>query len=245
MVTGDHKGTAFSVGKELGIVRDESEVITGDDLLYLSKEELSSRISRIRVFARVTPEQKLLLTKFYQERGEVVAVTGDGINDAPALQSADIGVAVGSGTEVTKSAADLVILDDNFETIVAAIEEGRTILGNIRKVIVYLLSNSLDELLLIGGALATGLALPLNALQILFVNFFSDSFPALAFGFERGVDGLGEKPRKLNASLMDRELKFLILVIGSLTSAMLFCFYYVLLRYGFPPDLVKTFVFAS
>ena len=245
IVTGDHLGTALSVARELEIVKNENELLTGDDLVHLNHEELKNMLTHINVFARVTPEQKLMLTKLFREIGAVVAVTGDGINDAPALAAADIGVAVGSGTDVTKNQADLVILDNNFETIVAAIEEGRTILDNIRKVIVYLLSDSLDELLLIGGALLAGIALPLNALQILFVNFFSDSFPALAFAFERGIDNLGASPRKLDRNLFDRQMRFLILGIGFLTSAFLFALYFMLLRAGFEGDIVRTFIFAS
>jgi len=186
-------------------------VLTGDDLIYLTREELEVRSREATLYARVTPEQKVMIAKLYQERGEVVAVTGDGINDAPALHVADIGVAVGSGTDVAKSAADLIILDDNFETIVAAIKEGRRILHNIRKVIIYLLSDSLDEIFLIGGALLVGVAIPINALQILFINLFSDSFPAIAFAFEDGIDDLGNHPHKLHKNLFDREMKFFIL----------------------------------
>lgn len=245
MVTGDHQGTALAVARELDMVQGKNEILTGNDIMHLDREALKSRLAYANVFARVTPEQKLMLTELFRETGAVVAVTGDGINDAPALAVADIGVAVGSGTDVTKDQADLVILDNNFETIVAAIEEGRTILDNIRKVIVYLLSDSLDEILLIGGALFAGIALPLNALQILFVNFFSDSFPALAFAFERGIDGLGKKPRKLDKNLFDRQARFLILGIGFLTSAFLFVLYFMLLRAGFDGDIVRTFIFAS
>jgi Ca2+-transporting ATPase len=245
IVTGDHKGTAEAVARDLGLVDGKGAVLTGDDLNYLKKEEWLARAGEVTVYARVTPEQKVLITKLYQEQGKIVAVTGDGINDAPALNQADIGVAVGSGTDVAKNAADLIILDDNFETIVAAIEEGRRILDNIRKVMVYLLSNSLDELLLIGGSLLFGLALPLNALQILFVNFFSDSFPAIAFAFEKGVDGLGSSPRKLHKNLFDRKVRFLIMVIGVFTSLLLFLLYAYLLYAGFPEDLVRSFIFAT
>ena len=172
IVTGDHEGTAFAVAKELGIAESENDILRGEDLERLSEEELNSQLDHVRVFARVTPEQKLMLAQLYQKKGEVVAMTGDGINDAPALAAADIGIAPGSGTDVAKNQADLVILDDNFETIVAAIEEGRTILADIRKVIIYLLSDSFDELLIIGGSLLMGLSLPLNALQILFVKSY-------------------------------------------------------------------------
>jgi len=245
IVTGDHRGTAEAVGRELGMIDGKGAVLTGDDLKHLSEEELLNRADRATIYARVSPEDKLMLTKLYKKKGEIVAVTGDGINDAPALKEADIGVAVGSGTDVTKSAADLILLDDNFETLVAAIEEGRRVLDNIRKVIIFLLSNAFDELLLIGGSLLAGIALPLNALQILLVNFFSDSFPAIALAFEKGIDGLGEKPRKLDKNLFDREMKFLILVIGVFTSALLFGLYYFLLRSGFDSEMVRSFIFAS
>lgn len=245
IVTGDHQGTAEAVARELGMVDGKGAVLTGDDMSHLSEEALYERAGEVAVFARVTPEQKTKLVELYQRRGEVVAVTGDGVNDAPALKRADIGVAVGSGTDVAKDAADLVLLDDNFEIIVAAIEEGRKIIGNIRKVIVYLLSDAFDELFLIGGALIVGVALPLNALQILFVNFFSDSFPAIAFAFEEGVDDFGKRPRRLSGNIFDRPMKMLIFVIGASTSALLFFLYLFMLKYGFDPDLTRTFIFAS
>ena len=245
IVTGDHRGTAEAVARELGMVDGKGAVITGDDIMYLSKEELEARSREATLYARVTPEQKVMIVKLYQGRGEVVAVTGDGINDAPALHAADIGVAVGSGTDVAKGAADLIILDDNFETIVAAIKEGRRILHNIRKVIVYLLSSSFDELFLIGGALLLEVAMPINALQILFVNFLADSFPAIAFAFEDGIDDLGNRPQKLHKNLFDREMKFFILVFGILSSVFLFVLYIVLLKMEFAEELVRTFIFAS
>lgn len=245
IVTGDHKGTAEAVARDLGMIDGKGAVLTGDDLNYLTKEELYNRASEVSVYARITPEQKVMITGLYKSRGEVVAVTGDGVNDAPALQIADIGVAVGSGTDVAKSAADLVLLDDNFETIVLAIEEGRRILDNIRKVIIYLLSNIFDLLLLIGGALAFGVSLPMNALQILYVNFFTDSFPAIGFAFEKGVDGLGIRPRRLHRDLLDRQVRFMVFVIGVFTSILLLVLYISLLRWGYDENLVRSFIFAA
>lgn len=245
IVTGDHKGTAEAVARELGLVDGKGVVLTGEDIRGLSKEELYARAGDITVYARVTPEQKVMIAKMYKEKGEIVAMTGDGVNDAPALDAANIGVALGSGTDVTKSAADLVILDNNYETIVAAIEEGRHTFDNIRKVIVYLLSNSLDSLFLIGGSIIAGLALPVSAIQILFVNFFSDSFPAIAFAFEKNIDGLGHKPRKVSGNLFDTQMKLLILGIGATTSALLFVIYFFLIKMGFDLDLIKTFIFAT
>lgn len=244
IVTGDHKGTADAVGREVGILKKGDQVITGVEMTKLRPKELAESLDKIRVFARVTPEQKVEILNLYQQRGDIVAMTGDGVNDGPALKAADIGVAVGSGTEVAKGASDLIILDDNFETIVAAIEEGRRILGNIRKVIVYLLSDALDGLILIGGSIVAGLALPINALQILFVNFFSDSFPAIAFAFEPGADGTSRGPGK-KPSVFDTQMKILILGVGAGTSALIFALYVLLLRLGYPAEIVKTFIFAS
>ena len=146
---------------------------------------------------------------------------------------------------MTKQASDLIILDNNFATIVAAIFEGRKIVGNVRKVIVYLFSSVLDELFLIGGSLLLGLALPLNALQILFVNFFSDSFPAIAFAFEEGVDDHSVAPRRRGRNILDRTMRVFIFVIGGFSIVLLFILYYSLLWFGYPLELVQSFIFAS
>ena len=243
IVTGDHKGTAEAVARELGLVDGKGAILTGEDMAHLPDEELKNRIYATTVFARTVPQDKLRLVKILKENGEIVAVTGDGVNDALALEAADIGVAVEAGTDVAKNSSDLILLDNNFSTLVAAIEEGKRILGNIRKVIVYLLSNSLDELFLIGGSIAMGLELPLNALQILFVNFFSDSFPAVAFAFEEGVDGW--KDKEGSKKIFDKKVKFLILIIGIFTSALLLVFYWGLLKLNFDQKLVRTFIFAA
>ncbi len=245
IVTGDHRGTAEAVARELGLIDGGGAVLDGEDLQHLTPDELAARAKQISVYARVTPEQKMMLVNLYRRQGEVVAVTGDGVNDAPALRDADIGVAVGSGTDVAKGAADLIILDDNFETIVAAIEEGRRIVENIRKIIVYFFSSILDELILVGGSFLAGFALPINALQILFINFVADSFPAVAFAFEHRADGVSAKPKNIRRHMFDRKIRFLILVTGILTSLALFLLYTVLLRLEFAEDLVRTFIFAS
>ena len=245
VMTGDHRGTAEAVAREVGLRVEKEGVLDSSEIQLLSDADLKKRLSFLQVISRVSPLDKMRIVKAFQEAGEVVAMTGDGVNDAPSIKQADIGIAMGSGTEVARDVADLVLLDDNFETIAAAVEEGRQIMHNIHKVLVYLLSGVADELLLIGGALVTGLVLPLNALQILYVNFFSDSFPAVAFAFEKDIDGLTYRPQSTKAGLFDPMMRFLILFIGLSTSALLFILYWLLLRAGFPEDLVKTFIFAS
>ncbi|MDP3763469.1 MAG: HAD-IC family P-type ATPase [bacterium] len=245
IMTGDHRGTATAIAKEVGMIIENDNVLDAVELRTLSDDDLKKRLPMLRVISRVSPLDKVRIVKAFQELGEVVAMTGDGVNDAPSIKQANIGIAMGSGTEVARDVADLVLLDDNFETIAASVEEGRQILNNIRKVLVYLLSNTADGLLLIGGALITGLAFPLNALQILWVNFFTDSFPAVAFAFEKDIDGLVHRPRSIKSGLFDPLMKFLILFIGLSTSALLFILYWLLLRVGFPEEIVRTFIFAS
>lgn len=245
IMTGDHRGTAEAVAKKVGIHYGKGSVLDAAELQTLSDAELKKRLPMLGVISRVSPFDKMRIVKAFQELGDVVAMTGDGVNDAPSIKQANIGIAMGSGTEVARDVADLVLLDDNFETIVAAVEEGRQIMNNIRKVLVYLLSNVADGLILIGGALLTGIALPLNALQILWVNFFSDSFPAIAFAFEKNTDGPTFRPRSMKNGLFDPLLNFLIIFIGFSTSVFLFILYWLLLELGFNEDIVRTFIFCS
>ena len=245
VMTGDHRGTAVSVAREIGLSVDDASILDASELQALSDQALIARLPQLTVISRVTPFDKLRIVKIFQGVGEVVAMTGDGVNDAPSIKQANIGIAMGSGTEVAQSVSDLVLLDDNFETIVAAIEEGRQILANIRKVLVYLLSNVMDGLILIGGSILVGVPLPLNALQILWVNFFSDSFPAVAFAFERDADGLSHRPNQGRIELFDPLMKFLVLVIGVSTSALLLILYIMLLRIGHDAEMVRTFIFAA
>lgn len=245
VMTGDHRGTAIAIAKEVGIHVTEEGVLDARTLHALSDEDFQKRLKTLSVLARVSPEDKLRLVKAFQKEGEIVAMTGDGVNDAPSIKSADIGIAMGSGTEVTRDVADLVLLDDNFETIAAAVEEGRQIMNNIRKVLVYLLSSVSDALLLIGGSIITGVPIPMNPLQILWVNFFSDSFPAIGYAFEKD-DGL-ESSTSLRGKthLFNPLMKFLILFIGFSTSALLFGLYWYMLRIGLDERTVRTFIFAS
>ena len=201
MITGDHIITAQAIAKEAGIYHDGDTVLTGLDIDTLSDAELSWKLSTTSVFARVTPEHKLKIIQAYKARGEIVAMTGDGVNDAPSLVAADLGVAMGKiGTEVAKEASDIVLLDDNFGSIISAIEEGRSIYKTIKKVILYLFSTSLGEVLTITGALVLGFPSPLLPAQIIWLNFVTDGFLDVALAMEPKEEGLlsgnFERPKK-------------------------------------------------
>ncbi len=203
MITGDHKDTAFAIAREIGIASKVDEVMEGKEIDTLDKPALLKRLPDIKVFARVTPEHKMRIIQGYKTLGEVVAMTGDGVNDAPSLKAADVGIAMGkSGTEVAKEAADLIIRDDDFATIVQAMKEGRNIYSNIRKAVLFLLSSNIAEVLVMFLGLLFGFPLPLLAIHILFVNLISDSLPALALGTDKMEEDLMlQKPRSRNDSL--------------------------------------------
>lgn len=218
MITGDHKNTAFAIGKELDICKNQSEVITGDELDNLSDKQLLDRMGKVSVFARVSPNHKLRIVKLFKKKGYIVAMTGDGVNDAPAVKEADIGISMGiSGTDVTKEASSMILLDDNFATIVAAVEEGRVIYDNIRKFIRYLLSCNLGEVLTMFLASLLYLDTPLLPIQILFVNLVTDGLPAIALGVDPAdKDIMYQKPRPKNEHIFARGLKEKIVIRGSL-----------------------------
>jgi len=243
LITGDLVGTAISVAKNLDWEVKEEEVLTGADLPNLSDEQLLDIIPKIKIFARVTPEDKLRIGKLYQKLGEIVAMTGDGVNDAPSLKAMDIGISLGSGSDVAKSASDLVLLDDNFETISLSIDEGRRILSNIRKTFTYLMSNSFDEVFVIGGSLIFGMALPLTALQIIWVNLFTGSLPALAFAFDENMDR-NKKLSKNEHLIFTNAVKVFIFGVGVLSSLLLFLLYYFLLRIGLEISLARSIFFV-
>jgi Ca2+-transporting ATPase len=241
MATGDLPGTAIAVANDLGWNVSQANVLTGQQLSQLSDNELSLLLDKIHIYARVSPKDKLRITRLFQRRGEIVAMTGDGVNDAPSLKAANIGIAVGSGTDVAKGVADLILLDNNFQTIVAAIEEGRQILSNIKKLFVYLMSNALDELILIGGAIIAGVMLPLTALQIIWVNLFTGSLPAIAFAFDRQ---LMRENNETSRTMFDTRVLFLTTIIGIVISLLLLALYLVLLRSGISVELARTILFA-
>lgn len=218
MITGDHKNTAYAIAKELDIVNDESEVITGEELDKLSDKALEKKVQNIRVFARVSPNHKLKIVKAFKNNGNIVAMTGDGVNDAPAVKEADIGISMGiSGTDVTKEASSMILLDDNFKTIVSAVEEGRVIYDNIRKFIRYLLSCNLGEVLTMFLASILALPTPLLPIQILFVNLATDGLPAMALGVDPAdPDIMEQRPRPKRESIFARGLKEKIVIRGTL-----------------------------
>lgn len=222
MITGDHAATAAAVAAQLGIARSSREVVTGAELDRFSKEELERKIYDYSVFARVSPEHKVRIVRAYQSHGEVVAMTGDGVNDAPALRAADIGCAMGkTGTEVAKAASDMILTDDNFATIVAAVREGRGIYENIRKTVHFLLSCNIGEILAVFVSFLLHLPLPLAAIQLLWVNLVTDSLPALALGVEPLDPAImGRKPVRRGESIFAGGMAYNIVVEGCLIGAL-------------------------
>ena len=223
MITGDHIATAKAIAKEIGILNTGDEAITGKDLDKISDISLEKNIKNYSVFARVTPEHKVRIVKAWQKTGAVVAMTGDGVNDSPALKNADIGIAMGkSGTDVAKNAADMILVDDNFVTIVEAVRQGRNIYDNIKKAIHFLIATNIGEIVTIFIGLLLGLETPLLAIQLLWINLVTDSFPAIALGLEKEENGIMErKPRNSKESIFAGGLWYKIItegiMLGSLT----------------------------
>ncbi|MPQ44568.1 cation-translocating P-type ATPase, partial [Clostridium tarantellae] len=223
MITGDYKNTAFAIAKDLEIANNLSEVISSDELDNLSDEELSKNIDNYKIFARVSPEHKVKIVKAFKSNNNIVSMTGDGVNDAPSLKVADIGVAMGiTGTDVAKGAADMILTDDNFSTIVSAVEEGRKIYKNIKKSIVFLLSCNLGEIITLFIAILFNWATPLLPIHILWVNLITDSFPAIALGVDPSdEDVMSDSPRSSKESIFTFYEKFQLtlngLLIGFLT----------------------------
>lgn len=227
MITGDHKVTASAIAKEIGILKDFSEAVEGSELDNLSDEQLKEFVADKSVYARVSPEHKIRIVKAWQERGNVVSMTGDGVNDAPALKQADIGVAMGiTGTEVSKDASSMVLADDNFATIVKAVKNGRNIYANIKRSIQFLLSGNTAGILTVLFASIFALPVPFSAVHLLFINLLTDSLPAISLGLEPHSDSvMKEKPRPINESILTRD--FLISVVSEgliISIASVICF---------------------
>ncbi len=248
MVTGDHRLTATAIAQELGVLENEDQVvISGQELEKLKDIELQAVMEDVRVFARVSPEHKVRIVDALKANGHVVAMTGDGVNDAPALKRADIGAAMGiTGTDVAKEAADMVLADDNFATIVAAVGEGRTIYANIRKAVYYLLSCNVGEIFTIFMAIMLGWGRPLTAIQILWINLVTDGLPALALGMEPSEPGImGQRPRGSKESIFAGGMSYRILVHGCLIGTLGLMAYYLGIRRGAPVAMARTMAFAT
>lgn len=218
MITGDHKDTALAVAKDIGIAEDSSECISGDELNNMTQEELNKKVMHLRVFSRVSPEHKVMIVKAFKANGNIVSMTGDGVNDAPSLRAADIGLAMGiTGTDVAKGAADMVLTDDNFATIKRAIQEGRNIYNNIKKSTIYLLSSNIGEIVTMFIGILIGWPSPLSAVNILWVNLVTDSLPALALGADPGTpEVMRDKPRAPRENLFAHGGVAMLVIYGIL-----------------------------
>ena len=236
MITGDHKITAFAIAKELDIATDISQSISGAEIDATDPEEFRKNVLNYRVFARVSPENKVQIVQAFQSHGKICSMTGDGVNDAPSLKAADIGVAMGiGGTEVAKDAAEVILVDDNFITIKNAVMEGRNLFNNIKKSVVYLLRSNFGEVILMASAIFAGLSSPLSTIQILWVNLLTDTAPSLALGMDVGSDAvMNEKPRDVRSGILNKG-DYLSIVIQGLISggvALLAFLLPVITRYG-------------
>lgn len=245
MITGDHKVTAAAIAKRIGILDDMSQACEGSEIDKLSDEELKSFVKNIRVYARVTPEHKIRIVRAWQERGNIVAMTGDGVNDAPALKQADVGVAMGiTGTEVAKDAASMILTDDNFATIIKAVESGRNIYENIKKAIQFLLSGNFAAILVVLAASLAGLPVPFAPVHLLFINLLTDSLPAIALGLEPYRHGvMDEKPRPMNESILTKKFLLRIVVEGMVIGAAVLVAFLIGYRDG-NAVLASTMAFA-
>jgi len=245
IVTGDHKFTAKAIAEEIGIDVQEENIIEGKELEVITDDELRERSKQISIYARVSPKHKLRIVDALQANGEVVAMLGDGVNDAPALKSADIGVVVGSGTDVAKEVADLVLIDDNFKTILKAIEQGRVIFQNIRKVFVYLVADDFSELFLFLASMVMGLPLPLLPAQILWINLIEDGLPDIALTTEQETKGvMDEKPRNPKEPILNNSLKKWMAAIFFITGMAAFSSFFILWELTDDLNLARTIIFA-
>ena len=221
MITGDHKITAFAIARELDIAQSLEQCISGQEIDEMDPEVFRENVLNYRVFARVSPENKVQIVQAFQSHDKIVSMTGDGVNDAPSLKAADIGVAMGvGGTEVAKDAAEMILVDDNFITIKNAVMEGRNLFNNIRKSVVYLLRSNFGEVVLMATAVFAGLSSPLSTVQILWVNLLTDTAPSLALGMDKGSDAvMNEKPRNVKAGLLGKSDYASIVLQGAIGGA--------------------------
>ncbi len=234
MITGDHKITASAIAKQIGIMRDGDMAVTGMELDAMSDEELDKVLAKISVYARVSPENKIRIVEAWQRRGNIVSMTGDGVNDAPALKKADIGVAMGiTGTEVSKDAASMILQDDNFATIIKAVANGRNVYRNIRNAILFLLSGNMAGILTVLFTSIMALPVPFEPVHLLFINLLTDSLPALAIGMEKPEDGLlSQKPRDPNKGILTKDFTALMFGQGALIAVVVIIAFYLGLPCG-------------
>ncbi|KYH28884.1 cation-translocating P-type ATPase [Clostridium colicanis] len=246
MITGDHKITASAIAKQIGILKNEDEAMEGYELDRLSDEELKEKVDKVSVYARVSPEHKIRIVRAWQEKGNVVAMTGDGVNDAPALKQADIGISMGiTGTEVAKDAASMVLTDDNFATIVKAISNGRNIYNNIKNSIKFLLSGNTAGIMAVLYAALASLPNPFAAVHLLFINLLTDSLPAIALGLEPHKSSVMEgKPRNINKSILSKDFVYEIVVEGFLIAACTMIAFKLGLQSG-NTNIASTMAFAT
>lgn len=252
IATGDNVNTAYAVAEKVGLFKEYGlsgeKILTGDDIEKMEKGELQEQIKSVSILSRVLPHQKLKIVEALQANGSIVAMTGDGINDAPALSRADIGIALGSGTDTAKESSDLVLTNNNLKIIVYAIKEGRVIIQNIRKVITYLLATGFSEIILIGGSIIAGLPLPVLPAQILWANIIQEGFMNFAYAFEKEegdvMRGNGNYNKGKNV-LFTREMKILIFVIGIITDIFLLILFLALLKLDYDLGKIRTIMFAG
>lgn len=247
MITGDYKETAFAIAKELGMAESKEEAMMGDEINKVSDEELKEIVKKVKVFARVSPEHKVRIVTALKENGEIAAMTGDGVNDALALKKADIGVSMGiTGTDVAKNTADMILTDDNFASIVAAVEEGRIIYSNIKKFVAFLLSCNIGEILIVFTSILLNLPVPLFAIQLLWLNLVTDSFPALALGVEKGdPDIMKIPPRNPDEPILTGKLLIRIALQSiAISVASLLSYIWGLSTYNGDLTKARTVIFA-
>ncbi|NIA18305.1 MAG: HAD-IC family P-type ATPase [Actinobacteria bacterium] len=245
IITGDYQLTAKAIAIEVGFKVKSENIITGEAMDKMSDAKLKSQVKKIDVYARVSPHHKLRIVKALQSRGEVVAMTGDGINDSPALKAADIGISLGTGTDIAKEASDIVLLDNNFKTIVASVRQGRTIFANIRKVVIYLISDSFSEVILIIGSIILGMPLAILPAQILWINIVNDGLPDFSLAFEKGAKGvMRQKPIKKQEPILNKEMKIIIFGVGITRDLLVFCLFIYFFYIGTDIAYLRTMFFA-
>ncbi|MDA3839586.1 MAG: HAD-IC family P-type ATPase [Patescibacteria group bacterium] len=246
IITGDYHLTAKAIASELGMKVSDSQILTGPDLDKINDDELKAVVKNISIYARVNPHHKLRIVKALKQRGEVVAMTGDGINDAPALKAADIGIALGTGTDIAKETSDMVLLDSNFKTIVDAVRYGRVIFDNIRKVITFLISDSFSQIILIAGSIVLGFPLALLPAQILWMNIVQDGIPGFTLAKEQDSSGvMDRKPIKKDEPILNKEMKLIIFTVGLSRDFLIFIIFIFMVKTSVDISYTRTFIFAA